>query len=107
MENNEILFDESKCNYCGRCEKSCPTSAWEGENAYIVSFGGLFGNTINKGEAFLPLIKSEEQLYHITDTAIQFFDDNGNAGERFNFTIDRIGRDKFKKEIEDAYNGGF
>jgi len=107
MEDNQILFDESKCNYCGRCEKSCPTSAWEGENAYIVSFGGLFGNTINKGEAFLPLIKSEDQLYHITDTAIQFFDDFGNPGERFNFTIDRIGRDKFKKVIEDAYNGGF
>jgi len=107
MEDDKILFDESKCNYCGRCEKSCPTSAWEGENAYIVSFGGLFGNTINKGEAFLPLIKSEDQLYHITDTAIQFFDDNGNPGERFNFTIDRIGRDKFKKVIEDAYNGGF
>jgi len=107
MEDNQILLDESKCNYCGRCEKSCPTSAWEGETAYIVSFGGLFGNTINKGDAFLPLVKSEEQLFHITDTAIQFFDDFGNAGERFNFTIDRIGRDKFKKVIEEAYNGGF
>lgn len=105
IEDNNITLDADKCNYCGRCVKSCPTNAWVGENAYIVSFGGLFGNTINKGNAFLPLIKTEEQLYRITDAAIMFFDDNGKSGERFKFTIDRIGWDKFKKEMEKAYNG--
>lgn len=105
IEGNNILLDADKCNYCGRCEKACPTGAWEGESAYIVSFGGLFGNTINKGESFLPLVRTEEQLYRITDAAIQFFDDHGNPGERFNFTIDRVGRDKFKKAMEEAYNG--
>ncbi len=105
IEEDNILLDADKCNYCGRCEKACPTGAWEGESAYIVSFGGLFGNTINKGESFLPLVRTEEQLYRITDAAIQFFDDHGNPGERFNFTIDRVGRDKFKKAMEEAYNG--
>lgn len=105
VNDEKIVFDKSKCNYCGRCVKSCPTSAWDGESAYIVSFGGLFGNTINKGQALLPLIKSEEQLYRITDEAIAFFKEHGLQGERFKFTLDRVGIDQFKKVLEDAYNG--
>ena len=48
-----------------------------------------FGNHISKGQEFLPLITSEEQLFRVTDAAIQFFDDYANPGERFKFTIDR------------------
>lgn len=105
MEEGNITLDAEQCNYCGRCEKSCPTEAWEGESSYIVSFGGLFGNVINKGDAFLPLIKTEEQLYGITDAAVQFFSDYGKPGERFKFTIDRVGTDKFKNAMEEAYHG--
>jgi len=104
-KDGKIVLDADKCNYCGRCVKSCPTDAWVGESAYLVSFGGLFGNTINKGDAFLPLIKSEEQLYRVTDAAIQFFADHANAGERFKFTLDRVGWDEFKKVMEEAYHG--
>lgn len=103
IEGDNIILDESKCNYCGRCAKACPTEAWDGDEAYIVSFGGLFGNTINKGSSLLPLIKSEEKLYRVTDSAIQFFDDNANPGERFKFTIDRVGWDAFTKVVEEAY----
>lgn len=105
ISGNELTVDTDKCTYCGRCEKSCPTGAWEGKSAYIVSFGGLFGNTINKGSSFLPLIKDEEQLYRVTDAAIQFFADNAKPGERFKFTIDRVGEEKFKEVIKEAYNG--
>jgi dissimilatory sulfite reductase (desulfoviridin) alpha/beta subunit len=41
----------------------------------------------------------------ICDTAIHFFEDNANAGERFKFTIDRVGREKFEETILEAYNG--
>ena len=104
-KDGKIVLDADKCNYCGRCVKSCPTDAWEGESAYLVSFGGLFGNTINKGDAFLPLIKSEEQLYRVTDAAIQFFADHANAGERFKFTIDRVGEEKLYEVLKGAYDG--
>lgn len=105
IEEDNITLDTEKCNYCGRCEKSCPTGAWEGESGYIVSFGGLFGNTISKGDSILPLIKDEEQLYRVTDAGIQFFDDNAVPGERFRFAVERVGWDKLKKVVEDAYNG--
>lgn len=105
IADGKLTVDTEKCNYCGRCVKACPFDAWEGESAYIVSFGGLFGNTINRGDELLPLIRSEEQLYRVTDAAIQFFDDNANPGERFKFTLDRVGVDKFKKIIREAYDG--
>lgn len=105
MEDGKIKLDADKCNYCGRCEKACPTDAWKGETGYIVSFGGLFGNTIHKGEEMLPVVKSEEQLFRITDAAIKFFDENAKPSERFKFTIERVGKDKFEKVIKEAYNG--
>ena len=99
IEDGKLTLDTSKCNYCGRCAKACPTDAWKGESGYLVSFGGLFGNQICKGESFLPVITSEEQLFRVTDAAIQFFDDYANPSERFRFTLDRVGIDKFKEVI--------
>lgn len=105
INDGTITLDQAKCNNCGRCVKSCPTDAWKGESGYLVSFGGTFGNHISEGKALLPVITSEEQLYRVTDAAIQFFDDNANPGERFKFTIDRVGVDKLQKVLEEAYNG--
>ncbi len=100
IEGDNILLDESKCNNCGRCVKACPTDAWVGEEGYLVSFGGLFGNEINKGSQLLPLIKDKDQLFRVTDAAIHFFEKHGKAGERFKFAIDRFGWEQFQKEME-------
>lgn len=105
LEDNKIKVDESKCNYCGRCVKACPTDAWDAKSGYLVSFGGLFGNRIHKGEEILPVIESEEDLFRVTDAAIQFFDDNANPSERFRFTIERVGEDKFIEKMKEAYHG--
>lgn len=104
-ENGKIVLDKNKCNYCGRCVKSCPTNAWKGEEGYLVYFGGLFGNEINRGSQLLPIIKDREQLFSVADAAIQFFDDNAMPGERFKYTLDRIGWDKFEEIARKAYNG--
>lgn len=105
IDNGKVLVDYSKCSYCGRCSKSCPTDAWDAREAYLVSFGGTFGNFISKGETLLPLITSEEQLLRVTDAAIQFFADNAKAGERFRATIDRVGQDKLYEVLKGAYDG--
>ena len=105
IEDGKVVVDYDKCNYCGRCVKSCPTDAWDAESAYLVSFGGTFGNAISKGEYPLPLITSEEQLFRVTDAAIQFFDDYANPSERFKFTLDRVGREEFYKRLKEAYDG--
>jgi dissimilatory sulfite reductase (desulfoviridin) alpha/beta subunit len=105
QQDGKLVLDQEKCNYCGRCVKACPTEAWEGTPGFLVSFGGLFGNRIYQGENYLPVITSEEQLFAVTDAAIQFFDDNANPGERFRMTLERVGLDQFQKVIEEAYNG--
>jgi dissimilatory sulfite reductase (desulfoviridin) alpha/beta subunit len=105
IEEGKVVVDYSKCNYCGRCVKSCPTDAWDAEAAYLVSFGGTFGNSISKGTYPLPLITTEEQLFRVTDAAINFFAENANPSERFKFTIDRVGEEKLYKVLKEAYDG--
>ena len=105
INNGVVSVDEAKCNFCGRCVKACPTEAWDTVNGYIVSFGGLFGNTINTGETIIPFIEDHDKLMEICDAAIRFFDDNAKPGERFKFTIDRVGQEKFKEKILEVYNG--
>ena len=104
ITDKKISVDSDKCNFCGRCYKACPTDAWNTVHGYIVSFGGLFGNQINKGETIIPFIEDKETLLRICDAAIEFFDKNAKPSERFKFTIDRVGREIFEKEILEAYN---
>ena len=105
FEDDKLVIDDSKCNYCGRCTKACPVDSWVNHSGYIVSFGGLFGNRIHKGEEIIPIIYDKETLFRVIDEAVGFFKEYANAGERFRFTIERIGEDKFRKVIEEAYNG--
>ena len=100
-----IAIDRDKCNNCGRCVKSCPTDAWKGESGYILSFGGLFGNKIYKGESLLPIIRDKDTLFRVADAAITFFEENANPGERFRLTLQRVGEEEFRKKIKEAYDG--
>ncbi len=97
-------FDENQCIYCGKCVKSCPMDSWTGVSGYITFFGGLFGNTIATGESLLPLITEKETLLKVIDKTIAFFKENGKPGERFGFTVKRVGIDKLKEALEEAIN---
>lgn len=103
MEGKHVKIDSKNCTHCGRCAKICPVEAWNTQSAYIASFGGTFGNYISRGITPLPLIISKEQLFRVTDAAVSFFQEFGESGERFKFTIDRIGADKFINYMEKAY----
>lgn len=105
IEDGKITIDRSKCNYCGRCVKSCPVDAWQGRTGYIVSFGGTFGNAIQKGSELLPIIEDEETLLRVADAAIDFFDQNAKAGERFAKTLERVGWEKLQEKVAVAYHG--
>lgn len=105
IQGNELVVEESKCNNCGRCVKSCPMDAWQGESGYLLSFGGLFGNSIAKGRSLLPIIKDKDTLFRVVDAAVEFFNQNANPGERFKFAADRVGWDGLQAKVEEAYNG--
>lgn len=102
VQDGRITVDEGKCNFCGRCIKSCPTDAWDYVSGYIVSFGGLFGNSIAKGEPIVPFIEDHDTLMRVCDAAIEFFAENAKPSERFRFTLERVGQDKFREVILNA-----
>lgn len=106
LEDGKISVDESKCNFCGRCYKACPTEAWDTVHGYIVSFGGLFGNSISKGEAIISFLPDKETLLKVCDATIQFFADHAKPGERFKFTLDRVGRESFENLIQEVVKNG-
>ena len=42
----------------------------------------------------------------VIDAAIAFFDENAKSGERFKFTIDRFGWEKFREKMLEAVSSG-
>lgn len=102
-EEGKIHIEYDKCNFCGRCTKACPVDAYDNTPGYIVSFGGLFGNSIAKGRSVIPFIEDHDKLLKLCDVAIQFFEKHARPGERFKFTLDRVGYEAFEKEIREAY----
>ena len=95
-----VTIDEKNCVYCGKCIKSCPSDAWQGESGFVISFDGLYGNKIAVGKNFLPIIFDESKLYEIVEVALKFFEKNAKAGERFRNMLDRVGWEKFISEVE-------
>ncbi len=93
--------DENKCVYCGKCIKSCPVEAWQGKSGFVISFGGLYGNRIAVGKNILPIVFDEEKLFAIVEAALNFFEKNARAGERFRNMLDRIGWEKFTAELSE------
>ena len=104
-ENDALRIDPAACNFCGRCVFACPADAYEAKRGYIVSFGGLFGNHIRRGEPVIPFIENQETLLRVCDAAIAFFDENALPGERFRFTIERVGKEQFERKIRGAVHG--
>lgn len=105
LKDGKITIDRDLCNFCGRCYYACPTEAYEGESGYILSFGGLFGNTIVIGEPIVPFIKDHDTLMRVCDATINWFDENALPSERFAFTIKRVGKESLSKAVKEAYYG--
>lgn len=104
-QDGKVSIDYGKCNNCGRCVFSCPSEAYEATEGYYVYFGGLFGNSINKGTSLVPFITDKDTLFRVCDAALTFFDENAKPGERFKFTLDRVGIDSLREKVMEAYDG--
>ncbi len=105
INDGKITVDYGRCINCGRCALGCPAGAYETTEGYFVYFGGLFGNTINKGTPIVPFITDKETVLRVCDAALEFFKENAKPGERFKFTADRVGWDTLRERIMLAYNG--
>ncbi|TYQ15192.1 UNVERIFIED_CONTAM: dissimilatory sulfite reductase (desulfoviridin) alpha/beta subunit [Acetivibrio alkalicellulosi] len=97
-----LEFNENDCVYCGKCVKVCPTEAWEGESGFILYFGGLFGNNIQTGKQLVPIIFSTQKLHKAVEVTMDFYKRYGKQGERFGHTLNRVGWEVLKKELEEV-----
>ncbi|MDR3201144.1 MAG: 4Fe-4S binding protein, partial [Spirochaetales bacterium] len=101
-EKPDLSFKKDACTYCGKCIKSCPSDAWKGENGYILSFGGMFGNDIKTGLNLVPILFEKDKLFNVVDAAIKFFEANGKPSERLGRTLERVGKDGLAKAVREA-----
>ncbi|MDR2123853.1 MAG: 4Fe-4S binding protein [Desulfovibrio sp.] len=99
VNDETLVVDEKLCSLCGRCAKACPSDAWRGEPAYLLSFGGMFGNRIAAGRQILPPLTDTAALFRAADAALNFFDAHGKPGERFLVAVERAGWDTFEKTV--------
>ncbi len=91
VENGKIVMSED-CNNCGRCRGKCPFSAVsEYTDCYKIYIGGRWGKKIANGRPLAKLFTSEEEVMETVERAILFFRSEGQSGERFADTIERLG----------------
>ncbi|MDR1658124.1 MAG: 4Fe-4S binding protein [Deltaproteobacteria bacterium] len=102
VTEDKVEVDRAKCNHCGRCVKSCPTEAWQGQPGYLLSFGGLFGNKIERGLELTPITGDLNAVLKVSDATLDFFSTYGRAGERFRFSIERTGWETLAQTVKEA-----
>ena len=95
-------FDESKCVYCGDCIRACPTDAWKDKKkGWLVRTGGKHGRHPRESDQVANFIPDNKVNDFIAAT-LKWYKDNGKPKERIGSCIDRVGLDKYKKEVVSA-----
>ena len=100
VENGKVVLDLDKCNHCGRCKGKCPFGAIvDYQEGYKIYIGGRWGKRVAQGNALDHLFTTEEEVMALIEKAIDLFRTEGNAGERFSDTIERIGFEKVQEKL--------
>jgi anaerobic sulfite reductase subunit C len=99
LENEKIKILWDKCNLCGACVGTCPydliTEEWTG---YKILVGGKIGRHPRLGVE-LASATSPQEAVAIFRNIINWAKKNTKTGERLGICIDRVGFEKFRKEV--------
>lgn len=101
--NEKAARDEDKCILCGECVKVCPMHAWKrGKERYHLFVGGRMGK--RDPRLGMPLIEfvTEDTVIEIIRRTYKFIErhiDKNVKKEFVGYIIDRVGFEKFKKEV--------
>ncbi|AFA48345.1 4Fe-4S dicluster domain-containing protein [Acetobacterium woodii] len=92
MKDGLIKIDENACLNCGRCIDQCPFDVIKnGIKGYKLVVGGRWGKQGNKGKALDSLFRNKEDVLDMVEKIIYFYKEQGQPGERFATTIERLG----------------
>lgn len=100
MKDGLIEIPEETCNNCGRCTDQCPFGAvTPSEHGYRIVIGGRWGKKTAEGRPLGRVFKTEEEALDVLEKAILLFREQGNTGERFSDTIERIGFENVESQL--------
>ena len=98
--DGKLHIDEEACRHCGRCVGKCPfDSIPDGTYGYKIYVGGRWGKKVAKGKALGKIFTTKEEALDVIEKAILLFKEQGEKGERFAETIDRIGFENAEKQL--------
>ena len=98
--DGKVVIDDAQCNHCGRCINKCPFKAFEEYiPGYKVSIGGRWGKKVARGKFLSKLLTSPEEVLDVIEKAITLFRDQGQQGERFADTVERLGFEEVEKQL--------
>ncbi len=87
------------------CRNAC-TSAYSKDIGVIVDIDGKFFITVGGSAGFNPrsadtVVKglTEEEAYHLVETILEYYNENGQMGEKLGHFIDRITIETFRKDV--------
>lgn len=98
--DGKLVINEELCNHCGRCVGKCPFHCNdEGVYGYKVYVGGRWGKKVAHGKMLGKIFTEKQEVLDTVEKAILLFRSEGNPGERFADTIERIGFDKVQEML--------
>ena len=95
-----LEIDKDICNNCGRCVGTCHFDALsEGTYGYKIYIGGRWGKKVAQGRALSKIFTDKEEALNVIEKAILLFREQGQTGERFAKTIERLGFENVEQQL--------
>ncbi|MCD2492895.1 4Fe-4S binding protein [Lacrimispora sp. NSJ-141] len=95
-----LEIDKEACINCGRCVGKCRFDAIEeGIHGYKIYIGGRWGKKIAQGKALHKVFTDKEEALKVIEKAILLFREQGETGERFARTIERLGFENVEEQL--------
>ena len=100
LEDGVLAIDKDICNNCGRCVGTCHFDALsEGTYGYKIYIGGRWGKKVAQGRALSKIFTDKEEALSVIEKAILLFREQGQTGERFAKTIERLGFENVEQQL--------
>ena len=100
VKDGKVVIDDNACNHCGRCVGKCPFGALEGfTGGYRIFIGGRWGKKVARGRYLDKVFTDKEEVLNVIEKAILLFREQGNTGERFADTVERLGFENVQEQL--------
>lgn len=98
--DGKVYINPDECNQCGRCVNKCTFKCITNyTNGYKVYVGGRWGKKVANGRLLDKIFTSKEEVLDVIEKAILLFRDEGEKGERFSDTINRLGFEYVQEKL--------